>query len=498
MQSEHTEVIVVGAGVAGAAAALELAHHGVDFIGLDKAERFGGTARRGGVGCSIAGSPLQHEGGIADDMPRAIADLAKEGNDPDTIWARFYYRRAVADVYGWYQQLGAHFDGILHFEGDSVPRWHKPAGGGARVMEMAWKAFGERGLQDRWRFACEVTDLLRDRERIAGVRVRDAAGRSFDLRARSVLLAAGGFGGNLEMARHESTMLRGAERLLAGGNPDAQGSLHAVAARYGAKLTGMENVYAYANGLQDYRDPSGRRGVVVRRIRSCVWVNRAGHRFHDEDVHITGLSATEVLLRQDGQRCWIILPESALSEVEIFDHYIEPGSETQGETVARFLARSPCVTKAQNLGELARKAGIDPQPLTTTVTQWNALLASGAARDPLTGRDLTGLQPLGPGPWYGIQLFPIVRKTLGGVATDRQCRVLDRAGRPIPGLFAAGELAGMGGGHLAGRRPLEGLMAGGSVFSGRIAGRWAARTLLRSRDKAPTAHIASPALTGAP
>src|SRR5690606_25238887 len=130
--------IVVGAGIAGAAAALELAASEVPFVGIDKADRFGGTARRGGVGCSVAGSPLQADAGISDGMQRAVGDLMMPGNDADELWARFYYRRAVADVYGWYRRLGVDFDGLLHFEGDSVPRWHRPAGGGARVMALAW------------------------------------------------------------------------------------------------------------------------------------------------------------------------------------------------------------------------------------------------------------------------------------------------------------------------------------------------------------------------
>ncbi len=480
---EHTDVIVVGAGIAGAAAALELAAGDVEFMGIDKADRFGGTARRGGVGCSIAGSPLQLESGLSDGMPRAVDDLMANGNDADRTWARFYYRRAVADVYGWYRQLGVDFDGLLHFEGDSVARWHRPAGGGARVMEMARKKFAERGLEQCWHFGLTVTDLLRDGERICGVRIKTASGQRAKLRARAVILATGGFAGNLDMSRAASPQLRNAARLLAGGNPDSQGNLHTIAARHGACLSSMGNVYTYANGTPDYRDPSGKRGVVVRRVRSCVWVNRSGERFHDEDLHITGLSATGKLMRQDGQTCWIVLPEATLPEVEIFDHYIEPGSDSPAETVARFFSHSPFVSKAESLHGLAGKIGVDARTLEKTIADWNSLLSSGAARDPLTDRDLVGLRPLSDGPWCAIQLFPLVRKTLGGVATDLRCRVLDRSGAPIHGLFAAGELAGMGGGHLAGSRPLEGLMAGGSVFSGRIAGRWAARTLRTSAGR---------------
>jgi FAD binding domain len=103
--------------------------------------------------------------------------------------------------------------------------------------------------------------------------------------------------------------------------------------------------------------------------------------------------------------------------------------------------------------------------------------------DPLTGRALKGSRPIAGERLHAIQFFPLARKTLGGVRTDLRARVLDDLGRPIPGLFASGELAGMGGGHLAGSRPLEGIMAGGPVFSGRVAARSAAELHLRSSKR---------------
>lgn len=94
--------------------------------------------------------------------------------------------------------------------------------------------------------------------------------------------------------------------------------------------------------------------------------------------------------------------------------------------------------------------------------------------DPLTGRGLEDVKPYGGPPYYAIKFLPLARKNLGGVRTDLRGRVLTAGGDPIAGLYAAGELAGFGGGHLAGRGALEGIMIGGSFFSGRVAGGWAA------------------------
>ncbi len=78
-------------------------------------------------------------------------------------------------------------------------------------------------------------------------------------------------------------------------------------------------------------------------------------------------------------------------------------------------------------------------------------------------------------PYYAVQIFPLARKNFGGVKTDLQCRVLDKHFEPIAGLYAAGEVAGMAGGHINGRAGLEGTMLGPSLFSGRVAGGWAAQ-----------------------
>jgi predicted oxidoreductase len=138
------------------------------------------------------------------------------------------------------------------------------------------------------------------------------------------------------------------------------------------------------------------------------------------------------------------------------------------------VSRSPWIVEALDLRELAVGAGIDPDGLAATVEAWNAALAAGATADPLTGRNLTSAEPIAGPPYYAIRFVPLVRKNLGGVRTDLRTRVLRADGTPIAGLYAAGELCGFAGGHLAGAIAQEGIMIGASLFSGRVAGAWAA------------------------
>jgi predicted oxidoreductase len=95
-------------------------------------------------------------------------------------------------------------------------------------------------------------------------------------------------------------------------------------------------------------------------------------------------------------------------------------------------------------------------------------------KEPRFGKSLKQSKTFDTPPYYAIQIFPLARKNFGGVKTDLRCRVLSKYFEPIPGLYAAGEVAGMAGGHINGKAGLEGTMLGPSIFSGRVAGAWAA------------------------
>jgi succinate dehydrogenase/fumarate reductase flavoprotein subunit len=142
------------------------------------------------------------------------------------------------------------------------------------------------------------------------------------------------------------------------------------------------------------------------------------------------------------------------------------------EKKLKLLAKSPFIMKADSLKELAIRINVDPDTLNETVTRYNRFVEKG--EDPEFGKKVKGLKKIMKSPYYAIQFFPAVRKTLGGVKTNIKCQVVNKNLVPIPGLYAAGELAGMAGGHIQGKASLEGTMLGPSIFSGRVAGAWAA------------------------
>ncbi|WP_198164687.1 FAD-binding protein [Rhodoplanes sp. Z2-YC6860] len=124
---------------------------------------------------------------------------------------------------------------------------------------------------------------------------------------------------------------------------------------------------------------------------------------------------------------------------------------------------------------MAKRIEVDAPTFLATVERYNGAFAEGLKNEPEFGKPLRQSKPFDTPPYYAMQIFPMARKNFGGVKTDLKCRVLDKHFEPIAGLYAAGEVAGMAGGHINGRAGLEGTMLGPSIFSGRVAGGWAAR-----------------------
>jgi flavocytochrome c len=470
----RADLVIVGAGAAGATAALEADAAGASFVALDQLPEFGGTAITSGGGCCIAGSALQRARGIDDSPELALRDILKTGQgeaDPD--WARFYTDHSAPDLYDWLVGYGVEYFDLKHQEGNTVPRWHQPRGAGRGIMTKLWEAMEAKGLTGCWHFSMTAEDLIVEDGRVLGVRARDAEGRAHEFRGKAILMATGGFMGNLDMVLEYGPQLRPVERLLIGGGVGAQGTGHRIVERYGGVLAHMDNLWCYIYATPDYKDTSGRRGLVMRGVEDSIWVTREGRRFHDERRSGAG-SATPALLQQPQPTCWCILDREMVAKIEIADPYYRRGNDTLLDKLEELLVNSPYIAQGDTPEELARNAGIDRAAFAETFQSWNALLASGAETDPLTGRKLAGTKPLVTPPFYAIQWFPLARKNLGGVRTDLQCHVVTAEGQIVPGLFAAGELCGMAGGHIAGKAALEGIMIGASLFSGRVAGAWAA------------------------
>ncbi|MPZ13613.1 MAG: FAD-binding protein [Chloroflexi bacterium] len=470
----RADVVIVGAGAAGAMAALAANEQGVTFVGLDQLQEFGGTAIVSGGGMSIAGTRMQEEQGIQDAPDRAFHDMVDEQAEADEAWVRFYYGHASEQLFEYLTAQSMEYSAITINEGDSVPRRHVPKGVGLGLMTHVWEVHRQRGMQDCWHFGMTARDLIWNHGRVVGVLAEDAEHQPHAFGGRAVIVATGGFAGNLRMISRFSPHLVARGRVLAGGGVGAQGTGHEILLRHGASMSHAHNIHVYVYATPDHEDPTGERGLVCRGIESSIWVNSAGRRFHDESRN-GGIYGAAALLGQDSAMCWAILDHDMAAHIDVSDPRYRRGPEALRDRIWELLERSPYIARGNSPRELAQYAGFDSDAFDRTVSDWNALLASDAEHDPQTGRRLVGLKPLLTPPFFALQFLPLARKNQGGIRTDLQCRALTERGERIPGLYAAGELCGFAGGHISGTRSLEGIMIGGSLFSGRVAGAWAAQ-----------------------
>ena len=466
------DVVVVGAGVAGVVAALEASSRGARVAVIDASDQIGGTARISGGGMCIAGSPVQAEQGVCDSPEAALEDwLAFGGPSADAAWAQRYLEASVPEVFDFLTAAGVHWLGARPQEGNRVPRWHAPAGAGRAVMDLL-VAHALQCERISWRLRTRATELMLTAGGVTGLIACGPDG-DVEYRARSVLLATGGFTSDAELTGEHSPPARAGQRILLAGGPGALGQGIRLARDVSAELANMDAIWMYPYATVDDQSEGETRGLVLRGIDDDVWINSGGQRFHNEALR-GGASGAPALLAQPGATCWSVIDARMASSLTVWDGSYRRDGDATGQQIDRLLAESPYITAAPDWSTLAGRIGVDAAQLEETLREHNRARRLGRAADPDFGRPLAGLAPIDEPPYYAIQFFAAARKSLGGVRTDENCQVLRTSGGPVPGLFAAGEVAGMAGGRINGHSALEGTMLGPSLFSGRVA----ARTML--------------------
>jgi flavocytochrome c len=468
----ETDIAIVGAGGAGMAAGIEARDAGARVIAFEKDSQPGGAAIISGGGCLIVGSPLQTAQGIHDTPDLAFKDwLAWGGPSTDVVWARYYIEHSLHDLYHWAEGLGVKWVDMKAQEGNSVVRWTRTERNGLGLMTHLIEGFRKRGGEIVPE--TEIAGLRLEGGRVTGLDGRDAkTGEPVTVSSKAVIVATGGFNSNLDMVLEFNPALRN-DKVLAGSGRGSTGSGHELIRRAGGYLTHMDHIWFYVYATPDYRDPAQRRGLVFRQVPGYIWVNQQGRRFHNEALS-GGNSASPALMAQSPRHAWAIMDTPMTATMEIADPSYRDGDKIVRAKVVELLDNSPFIRKADTLAQLAERMEVDAEPFLATVARYNQACEDGLATEPEFGKPLKSSKAFDTPPYYAVQIFPLARKNFGGAKTDLECRALDKHFEPIAGLYAAGEVAGMAGGHINGRAGLEGTMLGPSIFSGRVAGGWAA------------------------
>ena len=429
----------------------------------------------------------------------------------------------IFPVVGWAERGGYLASG----HGNSVPRFHLTWGTGPALIEpfvRRVRAAAERGLI-QLRFRHRVTALSKSSGLVDGVSgevlepssvergmksSRKVLG-DFSLRAQAVIVTSGGIGANHDLVRkHWPKRFGNPPKKMLSGVPDhVDGKMLEVAAASGARVINSDRMWHYPEGIDNYAPIWPRHGIRILSGPSPLWLDAHGRRlpvplYPGFDC----LGALEQIAAAGHDHSWFLLNQRIIGK-EFALSGSEQNPDLTGKSVLGVLRRGrgktlTPVQKFVNQGrdflvgasipELAGKMNqltgerlIDGQALEAEVIardreidnkfgKDSQIMAIRAARKYVGDRLIRVAKPhklLDPaaGPLIAVRLWILTRKTLGGLETDLSGRVLQAGGTPLSGLYAAGEVAGFGGGGVHGYRALEGTFLGGCLFSGRTAGR---------------------------
>ncbi|MFN2518393.1 MAG: FAD-binding dehydrogenase [Jatrophihabitantaceae bacterium] len=429
-------------------------------------------------------------------------------------------------IVGWAERGGYTANG----PGNSVPRFHITWGTGPGLIApfvARVKAAADRGLL-RFAFRHRVDELTVTGGVVDGARgrvlepsaVQRAAPSSrvavaeFELRAQAVIVTSGGIGGNFDLVRASWPKRMGPppKRMIAGVPDFVDGRMLGITESAGARVVNRDRMWHYVEGIHNYAPIWTNHGIRILPGPSSVWLDAVGNRlpvplFPGFDT----LGTLEHIMATGHDHSWFVLTKKIIGK-EFGLSGSEQNPDLTGKSVRQvidrvrsdvpapvqaFLDKGIDFVQADTLDELiARMNTVTDTPLLDPETVRREIIGRDREMDNEYTKDLQiaalrqarsylpdkisrvasphRLTDPKAGPLIAVRLSILTRKSLGGLETDLSGRVLQAGGEPLPGVYAAGEVAGFGGGGMHGYRALEGTFLGGCIFSGRSAGRAAA------------------------
>jgi len=525
--------IVIGAGLAGLVATAELVAAGKTVTVVEQEAILGGQAWWSFGGLFLIDSPEQRRMGIKDSYELARSDwFASAGFDRDEDnwprqWAEAYLKFAATEKREWLREKGVSFFPVVGWAergGNSVPRFHITWGTGPGVVAPFEKIVRDGVAKGLVTLALRhrVDELVTENGVVVGVRGsvlkaddaergeptnRDVTG-AFELRAAATIVTSGGIGGNHDLVRQywPSAMGAAPEQMLSGVPAHVDGRMLAISEKAGAHLINGDRMWHYVEGITNFAPVWQRHGIRILPGPSSLWLDATGKRLPGPLYPGFDTLGTLEHLRTTGHdHSWFILTQ-AIIEKEFALSGSEQNPDLTGKSVRELLkqrlgkgATGPVEAfkekgedffVADTLDELLAKIDdgvLDLDRVRDEVSTRDMQLDNDFSRDGQVtalrqARSYLGdklirvakphkLLDASKGPLIAVKLHIVTRKTLGGIETNLDGQALSDAGAPVPGLYAAGEVSGFGGGGVHGYRSLEGTFLGGCLFSGRSAGR---------------------------
>lgn len=438
-----TDIVVIGAGGAGLTAAIEAKNAGANVIVVEKNAFMGGNTNYATGGMNAAGTKYQAEKGIQDSPELYYADTMKGGKDLNNPDLLKILTEKSADTLYWLESLGADLHEVGASGGQSVNRIHKGPGGmpvGTHLMNVFTDQINKLGIEVK--LNTKAVEILVDGNKVTGIKVENKDGNTYNITAKAVVLASGGFGANPELVEKYKPSLKGFGTTNA---PGATGDALALVEKLDVSLTDIDQIQTHPTVVPRVNE------MITEGMRGdgAILVNHEALRFINEletrDV------VSKAILEQNEATAFLVIDNQVYSKASTYEKYLKQG----------FLK------EAQTLAELAEIMKVDAATLEATVAKYNE--AVKAKSDAEFGRTSLEVELI-TAPYYTVEVSPAIHHTMGGVTINTEAQVLNNSGEAVEGLFAAGEVTGgVHGGNRIGGNAVTDI----TVF-GRIAGASAA------------------------
>ena len=474
MQTE-TDVVVIGSGVSGLAAALTAAEGGTRVIVFEKQRSLGGTSNFF-EGIFAVESDLQRQRFIDYSRDEAFKNIMEYNHWRANARLIRAFVNESADTIAWLQKQGVEFIDAMSLRPGGPSPYHPINGKGEAVIRALATMAKAKGVDIRP--ATPVKKILREGDRITGVVAETEDGEEVQVAAKAVVVASGGYANNKEWIKKNAGFDLDIN-VTPVGNVDKMGDGIRMAWEIGAAEEGMGVLEMMRAG------PAGPGFEIMNMIEMAaaqpdLWVDQGGERFCDESIGFSDTSMGNANARYKEGYTFSVFDDSIKQRLieKGIDRYIGwnnlPGTRLTGidEVINDVIEKGTTeVFKADSIEELAGKIEIEPAALRATVDEYNDFCAKG--HDDLFAKNPKYLRPLKGPKYYAVRERTLFLGTLGGIKINHRAEVLDKKGRIIPGLYAAGFDAGGAYGDSYSIKDSPGMSAGFSTNSGRIAGKTA-------------------------
>ena len=528
MEKHKSDVLIVGAGIAGLVCAYECLNKGLSVCVLDRdtEDKAGGLAKLAFGGMALVDTPLQRRMGINDSPEIALRDWHSfaQFSDEDFMprqWADYYVNHSAERIYHWLTGLGLKFfpavnwvERGLYGDGNSLPRYHVIWGTGYRLVELFLEKLANHQHKSKLSmlFRHKAEDFIQDNGRVVACQVLDEQSGDYkQFEAEAIVAACGGISGNIDKVRENwyQPWGKAPAEILNGSHPYADGLLHDRLADKNSAVTHLDKMWNYAAGIPHPKPHFPGHGLSLIPCKSALWLDAQGKRIGPDPL-VTGFDTNELCRRVSqlpDPYTWQVLnwriaaKEFAISgsehnpslrdrklihflkEVLLGNHALIKQISTESD---HFIVADSLPELVQKMNQLNGNQVVSLETLKQELEHFDAMINRGKGLwndDQLrkimharawrsdkvrTCKPKPILDPKS-GPLIAMKLRLISRKSLGGIQTNLQSQVLDTSGNVMPGLYAIGEAAGFGGGGASGFKSLEGTFLSGCILTARAA-----------------------------